>query len=102
MQKIQKNSIQTGLNWATKHIQEIEASPNDLHWKQERIEWQLVLLLDDVVLALPKAMREQAQACIDANKRIHKTILADIDAHLAERKAQKEASPQCLQAQDSL
>lgn len=102
MQTFHKDTVQHALNWATTHIQEIETGTNDLHWKEDRIAWQLLMLLDDVVLALPNAMREQAQACIEAHKRIRETILAEIDARIAERNAQKEASPTSLAAVDSL
>lgn len=97
-----KATIQFGLDWATSHIQNIEASSEDLHEKRRQIEWQLVMLLDDLVLALPKAMRQQAQACLEAERRTRNAILAADDARHAQQRAQKEASPSCLPASDSL
>ena len=102
MQTHHKKHVQDGLDWATSHIQNIVESSEELHTKAMHIEWQLLMLLDDVVLALPKAMREQAQMCLTLYERIKKAHLAEIDARLAERKAQQKTSPECLPASDSL
>lgn len=99
MSFIPKETIRFGLDWATTHIQEIESSTDDLHRKQKRIEWQLLLLLNDVVLALPRAMREQAQACIQAERRLTQEILDEMDPLPP---IPEKASPECLPAPDSL
>lgn len=89
----QKEQIQFGIDFAMKHIQEIEASSDDLCTQIARVEFQLVLLLDDVVEALPKALRVQAQACIQAKNQLRNTLMREIDSQIAKKKTQKEASP---------
>ncbi|HEY0754252.1 MAG TPA: hypothetical protein VGD98_09840 [Ktedonobacteraceae bacterium] len=117
MQTSSKETVQRGLDWATSNIQEIAASSQELFKKSDLIEIQLLMLLDDVVLALPQAMREQAQTCLATYEQVRKECMTQIDAHIAEwrarqearlenleesRNAQKEASPSSLQAVDSL
>ncbi len=105
----QKYDVQFGLDWATKHIQAIEQGSEPFEEQQRQMEYQLFLLLCDVVHALPQAMREQAQACIQARQRVHDAKLAQWEqedaareAQRVARQAQKETSPECLQAADSL
>jgi hypothetical protein len=105
----QKYDVQFGLDWATNHIQAIEQGPEPFTEQQRLIECQLLLLLHDVVHALPQAMREQAQACIQARERVQHAKFAQWKqeddawkARQAARQAQKETSPECLQAVDSL
>jgi hypothetical protein len=98
----QRNSLLFGLEWATTHIQAIDAGADDLYKKADRMDVQLLLLLKNVIQALPQDLRQQAQACINVRERVSDAILARIDEHLAQWETQKEASPSCLQASDSL
>ena len=88
--------MQFGLEWARARIQAIESGAIDLHEKKTRVEWQLVLLLEDVVNALPKAMRQQARACIDAHKRLEEAIFEEIAARNAAWQAHKKTSSPSL------
>lgn len=97
----QKLTIQHSLTWATTRIQEIESSSENVHEKRKQIDWQLLLLLDDVVEALPQALREQAQACLKARDRMSKAIWDESEAFLAKQRTQKEASPHSLTTTDS-
>lgn len=92
----QKQTVQFALDWAKSHIQEIEAGPEDNYWKVDHMEWQLVLLLEDVVKALPPKMYAQAQACLDQHKRLREAIIADIDAQYSVPQDQQKTSPSSL------
>jgi hypothetical protein len=96
-----KEQAQFGINWAKAHIQEIEESNTDIGSKIDRVEFQLVLMLYDLVGVLPGAFRSQVQSCLDARDSLRDAYyLANkaLDAAIA----QKEASPLCLPASDSL
>ncbi len=92
----QHEHIQFGLDWAKAHIQDIEAGPHDLSTQLHEIEFELVLLLDDVIEALPAPLRVQAQVCRKAYKRVRDARMAEVDTHIAQLKAQKEASSNSL------
>jgi len=100
----QKEQVQFGIDYATKKIQAIEAGSDDLHEKWKLMDRQLLMMLEDMIEALPKALREQAQVCLDTRNRTRDARYAEIDASLAATLAplEKEASPLCLAAVDSL
>jgi hypothetical protein len=96
----QKQRVQFGIDYAAKKVQEIETGNDNLYEKWHQMDRQLLMMLDDVVEALPKAYREQAKACLAVRDRVRDARYAEIDASIAA--LQKEASPLCLAAVDSL
>ena len=96
MTKEEKAQAQFGITYAMKHIHTIEESAVSEREKAELINVQLLMMLDDVICGLPKALRAQAQACIDVRYHLLSTAIARLYP------PQKEASPECLAASDSL
>lgn len=104
MTKEEKARVQWGIDYAEKHIKKIEASSKPLWEKYQEIGSQLTMMLDDVVEALPKAMRKQVKDCLAMRKAILDTDLAESHARLQTRfaESQQKASPSCLPTEDSL
>lgn len=93
-----QGQAQFGLEYAQEHIQQIEAGSETLHVKVERIEYQLVMLLEDLINVLPPAFRAQAHACYATRNRLREAFYADLRVQFP---AQHKTSPESLAATDS-
>lgn len=94
----QKWQVQFGIDYAMKRILEIEAGDDDLHDKWDRMDNQLLLLLDDLVAVVPRPWRAQVQACLDRRNRIREARYEEMGLPVFE---QQKTSPECLAASDS-
>lgn len=100
MNASQKYSVEFGIMYATRKIQEIEAGTETVYEKWHAIDRQLLMMLDDIVKGLPNAYRARANACLEARKRVRQALDDENRAYM--EALNKETSPVCLPAQDSL
>lgn len=68
-----------------------------LDMRRDRADWQMVHLLREIIPLLPNDLRTEVQACLSLNDHVWSPEYSQ-----AYYRAQKEASPSCLQASDSL
>jgi len=101
MTKDQKDKAQTAIRVTQSMLQHIMSGQyelaRDLREQRQCVDWQLCLLLCGLLPTLPQDVRAQVQACYDLREQVWSTEYMN-----AYHAAQKEASPSCLAASDSL